>query len=271
MYYPEANVLVPRHVDPASKTPAFKSDSGAGRGASAVCAGARRACLPCEPLLAAEQCGSGLLRCGAFFCRIRLEILMDSESQFLFITCQVGAEPAVKERVRPPLARFPLCLFAAGIPDVQAAAARDALADDFDPAVCLCPRPAASRWAKSQAHPTKSWPAPRGSWPRARITARLHVWQRDLRAAGDHGYEPGASEAAPLHDWRLANARRPGPAASAAAPTVPAGRSGPGLCAGEPGRMVGGLSIGPASGPTCWEGGYCESDTACRSPSRGPT
>ena len=25
MYYPEANVLVPRHVDPASKTPAFKS------------------------------------------------------------------------------------------------------------------------------------------------------------------------------------------------------------------------------------------------------
>jgi anaerobic selenocysteine-containing dehydrogenase len=25
MYYPEANVLVPRHVDPKSKTPAFKS------------------------------------------------------------------------------------------------------------------------------------------------------------------------------------------------------------------------------------------------------
>ena len=25
MYYPEANVLVPRHTDPASKTPAFKS------------------------------------------------------------------------------------------------------------------------------------------------------------------------------------------------------------------------------------------------------
>jgi anaerobic selenocysteine-containing dehydrogenase len=25
MYYPEANVLVPRHLDPASKTPAFKS------------------------------------------------------------------------------------------------------------------------------------------------------------------------------------------------------------------------------------------------------
>ncbi len=25
MYYPEANVLVPRRFDPASKTPAFKS------------------------------------------------------------------------------------------------------------------------------------------------------------------------------------------------------------------------------------------------------
>jgi anaerobic selenocysteine-containing dehydrogenase len=25
MYYPEANVLVPRHVDPLSRTPAFKS------------------------------------------------------------------------------------------------------------------------------------------------------------------------------------------------------------------------------------------------------
>ena len=25
MYYPEANALVPRHTDPASKTPAFKS------------------------------------------------------------------------------------------------------------------------------------------------------------------------------------------------------------------------------------------------------
>ena len=25
MYYPEANVLVPRDVDPRSKTPAFKS------------------------------------------------------------------------------------------------------------------------------------------------------------------------------------------------------------------------------------------------------
>jgi hypothetical protein len=25
MYYPEANVLVPRHADPLSKTPAFKS------------------------------------------------------------------------------------------------------------------------------------------------------------------------------------------------------------------------------------------------------
>ena len=25
MYYPEANVLVPRHLDPASRTPAFKN------------------------------------------------------------------------------------------------------------------------------------------------------------------------------------------------------------------------------------------------------
>jgi anaerobic selenocysteine-containing dehydrogenase len=25
MYYPEANVLIPRHIDPASGTPAFKS------------------------------------------------------------------------------------------------------------------------------------------------------------------------------------------------------------------------------------------------------
>jgi hypothetical protein len=25
MYYPEANVLVPRHIDPQSKTPAFKN------------------------------------------------------------------------------------------------------------------------------------------------------------------------------------------------------------------------------------------------------
>jgi hypothetical protein len=25
MYYPEANILVPRHLDPASRTPAFKN------------------------------------------------------------------------------------------------------------------------------------------------------------------------------------------------------------------------------------------------------
>ena len=49
MYYPEANVLVPRDVDPQSKTPAFKSvlvtlePAGVpGRGAEPSCTAARR-------------------------------------------------------------------------------------------------------------------------------------------------------------------------------------------------------------------------------------
>ena len=47
---------------------------------------------------------------------------MNSAARFLFITCQVGAEQAVKAEVALRLARLSFRLFAARLSDLQAAA-----------------------------------------------------------------------------------------------------------------------------------------------------
>ncbi|HEY1600072.1 MAG TPA: SAM-dependent methyltransferase [Pirellulales bacterium] len=119
---------------------------------------------------------------------------MDRESQFLFVTCQVGAEAAVKGEFAR---RWPDFRFAYSRPGFLTfkLPGQPALADDFDPQSVFA---RATGFTLGKVKGTNQEELARAAWQLAegRSFARLHVWQRDLRAAGDHGYEPAASDAA---------------------------------------------------------------------------
>jgi 23S rRNA (cytidine2498-2'-O)-methyltransferase len=119
---------------------------------------------------------------------------MDSESQFLFVTCQVGAEAAVKGEFARHWPDFRFAYSRPGFLTFKLPA-QHALADDFDPQSVFA---RATGFTLGKVKGAKQEELAGAAWQLAegRSFERLHVWQRDLRAAGDHGYEPGASDAA---------------------------------------------------------------------------
>ena len=119
---------------------------------------------------------------------------MADADRFLFVTCQVGAEAAVKGEFAQ---RWPDHRFAYSRPGFLTfkLAADATSADDFDPELVFartCGLTLGKVVGKSNDELAQAlWKLAAG-----RDFGRLHVWQRDLRAAGDHGYEPGPSDAA---------------------------------------------------------------------------
>jgi len=119
---------------------------------------------------------------------------MDPDAQFLFVTCQVGAERAVKSEFAR---QWPTFRFAYSRPGFLTFKLPPpyAVPDDFDPQSVFARTFGMSLGKVSAAGDDELAQA---AWQIAagRPFDCLHVWQRDARAAGDHGYDPGPTEAA---------------------------------------------------------------------------
>jgi 23S rRNA (cytidine2498-2'-O)-methyltransferase len=115
-------------------------------------------------------------------------------AKFLFATCQVGAEPALKVEVARRWPEFRFAYSRPGFltfklpPDHR-------LPDHFDLQATF-----ARGWGFSLGKTSAADPAERRAqfWSVAGSTRfdTLHVWQRDRLATGDHGYEPGLTDLA---------------------------------------------------------------------------
>jgi len=128
-------------------------------------------------------------------------------SDFIFVTCQIGAEGVLKKELARRWPAFRLAFSRPGFltfklpPD-------HGLAEDFDLESVF-----AQAYGFSLGKVTKSARAGRFSgqydeqtlgemtadvWKavEGRAIQRIHVWQKDARAPGDHGFEPSLSEEA---------------------------------------------------------------------------
>jgi 23S rRNA (cytidine2498-2'-O)-methyltransferase len=112
----------------------------------------------------------------------------------LFITCQVGAEPAVKGELARRWPDFRFAYSRPGFLTFKLPPTHN-LPDDFDLESAFS---RAHGFTLGKLNGASNEELARAAWDQAgrRQYRRLHVWQRDERAAGDHGYEPGAGEAA---------------------------------------------------------------------------
>ncbi len=121
---------------------------------------------------------------------------MPTSLSFLFVTCQVGAESAVKEEIAR---QWPMFRFAYSRPGFLTFKLPDehGLADDFDlqsvfaRAYGFSLGKVSGETEDEIAH--AAWKLAIASFPASEFPEKLHVWQRDLRTAGDHGFTPGLS------------------------------------------------------------------------------
>ncbi len=119
---------------------------------------------------------------------------MPDSASFLMITCQVGAERAVKgELVR----RWPEFRFAYSRPGFLTfkLPAEHGLADDFN-LQSVFARSYAFSLGKATGDSLAARAEQAVQLAGERSFARLHVFERDRSAPGEHGYEPGLTEAA---------------------------------------------------------------------------
>jgi 23S rRNA (cytidine2498-2'-O)-methyltransferase len=129
---------------------------------------------------------------------------MHTAPAFLFVTCQVGAEAAVKGEIAR---RWPLFRFAYSRPGFLTFKLPEGhgLPDDLDLESVFAraygfslgkvtgeteDQIAQAAWKLAAAALPATGPT------KTAAIEKLHVWQRDARAAGDHGYAPGLSLAA---------------------------------------------------------------------------
>ncbi|MBI2826552.1 MAG: hypothetical protein HYX69_17915 [Planctomycetia bacterium] len=132
---------------------------------------------------------------------------MPQPAPFIFITCQVGAETAVKHEI----ARcWPGVRFAYSRPGFLTfkLPADHGLADDFDLAGVFA---RAYGFTLGKVTGATEEDLARAAWAlAAHVPAtRLHVWQRDQREPGKFGYEPGLSAPAVAARAALAEAAPP--------------------------------------------------------------
>lgn len=117
-----------------------------------------------------------------------------SAPSFLFVTCQVGAESAVKAEVARLGPDFRFAYSRPGFLTFKLPAGQ-VLPEDFDRQSVFA---RAYGFILGKVTGESEAELAREVWKLAgdRSFDRLHVWQRDLRPAGDHGYEPGPTPAA---------------------------------------------------------------------------
>jgi 23S rRNA (cytidine2498-2'-O)-methyltransferase len=114
--------------------------------------------------------------------------------EFLYVTCQVGAETAVKEELAR---RWPAFRFAYSRPGFLTfkLPAEHALAADFDLESVFARAYAFSLGKIAGDGPDTLAQGTWEIWGQQRAQ-RVHVWERDAAAPGDHGFEPSITPAA---------------------------------------------------------------------------
>ncbi|MHB1033169.1 MAG: SAM-dependent methyltransferase [Pirellulales bacterium] len=141
---------------------------------------------------------------------------MDEKPSFLFITCQVGAEAAVKAELTRDWPGFRFAYSRPGFLTFKLPADHE-LADDFDLNSVFA---RAHGFSIGRATGESLDQLAQGVWKLAgdRPFDRLHVWQRDLAPCGYHGYEPSITAEARAAEEAI---RRNGPGDSAGASPSP--------------------------------------------------
>ena len=113
---------------------------------------------------------------------------------FIYVTCQIGAEPAVKTEIAR---RWPDFRFAFSKPGFLTFKLPEnhGLAEDFDLESVFA---RAYGFSLGKISGDSSDQLVAGFWKSCKgfIAQRLHVWEKDRAIAGDHGYEPTITEAA---------------------------------------------------------------------------
>ena len=113
---------------------------------------------------------------------------------FLFVTCQMGAERALKAELARERPDFRFAYSRPGFLTFKLPA-EHALAVDFDLRSVFARAYGFSLGKATGGDPLR---LAEEIWKLVGVQRfdRLHVWQRDVQPAGDHGYEPGPSDAA---------------------------------------------------------------------------
>jgi 23S rRNA (cytidine2498-2'-O)-methyltransferase len=117
-----------------------------------------------------------------------------NRSAFLFVTCQVGAERALKSEFARLWPAFHFAYSRPGFLTFKLASDHD-LAPDFDPRSIFARACGFSLGKSTAADPSER---AREVWRAAkdRPCDALHVWQRDMAPAGFHGFDPHVTPAA---------------------------------------------------------------------------
>jgi len=107
---------------------------------------------------------------------------------FIFVTCQIGAEPAVKSELA---SRWPQFRFAFSQPGFLTFKLPDKLhlADDFN-LESVFARAYGFTLEKVTGHSPEELALEAWKIGKARTIQRVHVWEKDRAAPGDHDYEP---------------------------------------------------------------------------------
>ncbi len=113
---------------------------------------------------------------------------MPKPAEFLFLTCQVGAEPTVKRELARLWPDFRIAYSRPGFLTFKLPAGH-ALADDFDLGSVFARAYGFSVGKVSGENPAAMAEQVWQTWG-DRAVDRIHVWQRDTAAAGEHGFEP---------------------------------------------------------------------------------
>jgi 23S rRNA (cytidine2498-2'-O)-methyltransferase len=113
---------------------------------------------------------------------------------FIFITCQIGAEQAVKDEIAREWKDFRFAYSRPGFLTFKLPE-KNRLAEDFDLRSVFA---RAYSFSLGKVKGTDQAEMAREAWKLLghRRANRIHVWARDARAAGDHGYEPSITDEA---------------------------------------------------------------------------
>lgn len=119
---------------------------------------------------------------------------MGDMSQFLFVTCQVGAEQAVKGELARRWPDFRLAFSRPGFLTFKLPVDHG-LALDFD-LESVFARSYGFSLGKLEIHGQQELLAGIWSLAAGHTVQRIHVWERDARMPGEHDFEPGVTKAA---------------------------------------------------------------------------
>jgi 23S rRNA (cytidine2498-2'-O)-methyltransferase len=127
---------------------------------------------------------------------------------FIFVTCQIGAEKAVKDEIARRWSEFRFAFSQPGfltfkLPD------NHQLVDDFDLEAVFA-RSYGFSLGKITGQSREELAAAAWDECKGHTVQRIHVWEKDSAAPGDHGYEPSISATAhEVHRLLLTQCPRP--------------------------------------------------------------